>query len=134
VEFRNNVIHKGLIPSTGEAMAYAESVYEYEYTVNTIIAMKPTLGDHIKAVAAVEIGEMKRKLPKDMMTWSVALPTMIWLSAPDEKFGKKSFHEALRREKGDHKLQLEYRLEDLEDELTDTGTSNAARRESDPPA
>lgn len=115
VEFRNNVIHKGTIASTEDAKKYAAFVYDY--IIRVVKEMKLRFPDSVRAVWDAEVAQMKASVPKDMMYWSGAIPTMIHLSAPEGKFGTKSFAEALSEQKEDHLIELRDRLEDLEEEV-----------------
>lgn len=117
VEFRNNVIHKGTIASTEEATEYAAFVYDY--IVVALKAMKLRFPDSVKAVWEAEVAEMKAGVPKNTMYWSGAIPTMIYLSAPEERFGTKTFAEALAEQKENHVDELRERLDDLEEEVNE---------------
>jgi hypothetical protein len=114
VEFRNNVIHKGYIPTSTEAADYAE--YVYDYIVGTLKTMKPLLSPQIHHVCKDDLEEMLRSIPADVAKRSVAAPTMIWLLGPEEQFGKHSFRDALKKRKEEHRDELESRLQDFTDE------------------
>jgi hypothetical protein len=114
VEFRNNVIHKGYIPTSTEAADYAE--YVYDYIVGTLKTMKPSLSPQINQVCRDDVEEMLQSIPADMTKRPVALPTMIWLLGPEEEFGRHSFRDALKKRKEDHRGELESRLEDFDGE------------------
>jgi hypothetical protein len=114
VEFRNNVIHKGYIPTSTEAADYAE--YVYDYILGTLKTMQPSLSPQINQVCKDDVEQMLRSIPADVSKRSVAAPTMIWLLGPEETFGKHSFRDALKKRKADHRDELESRLEDFEDE------------------
>jgi hypothetical protein len=117
IEFRNKVIHNGLIPTPHQAEDYAE--YIYNYIVQAILKMRPKYQECISEICNDDIDRVKVKLPSDMMTRSVSLPTAIWLSAPENRFGKRTFQELLRDSKDDHKIDLESRLEELDEELNE---------------
>lgn len=114
VEFRNNVIHKGYVPTMAEATDYAE--YVYDYIVETLEAMKSSLNGEIDQVCKDEEEQMLRSVPAGVTKRSAAAPTMIWLLGPAEKFGKQSFQEALKKRKEEHRDELVRRLDDLENE------------------
>jgi hypothetical protein len=114
VEFRNNVIHKGYVPTMAEATGYAE--YVYDYIVETLKAMKPPLNGEIDLVCKYEEEQMLRAVPAGVTKRSAAAPTMIWLLGPAEKFGKSSFREAHKKRKEEHRDELATRLDDLENE------------------
>jgi hypothetical protein len=119
VELRNNVTHKGSIPSTEVAMTYAD--YVYGYIIDAIKLMRERLGSAINAVCKRDLEELRASVPIDVLSRSAAVPTMIWLSAPEGKFGKRSFNEAFARQKVDHVLELQQRIEDLEQQEDDDG-------------
>lgn len=114
VEFRNNVTHKGYVPTLLQAKDYAE--YVYDYIVDTLKVMKAALSGEIDQVCKDEEEEMLRSVPAGVTRWSGAAPTMIWLLGPPEKFGKKSFREALEKRKAEHRDELVSRLDDLEND------------------
>jgi hypothetical protein len=114
VEFRNNVIHKGYIPTSTEAADYAE--YVYDYIVGTLKAMQPPLSPQIHQVCKDDLEEMLRSTPADVAKRSMAAPTMIWLLGPEEQFGKHSFRDVLKKRKDEHRDELANRLDDFDDE------------------
>jgi len=114
VEFRNNVIHKGYIPTWTEASGYAE--YVYNYIVDVLKTMKLSLSLQINQVCKDDVEEMLQSIPANMTKRSVALPTIIWLLGPEENFGKYSFKESLKKHKEVHRNELEARLADFDDE------------------
>jgi hypothetical protein len=115
--FRNNVIHKGYIPTKEETKEYA--AYAYDYIVGSLGTMKPALDDHIDVVCKADLDDLKASIPAGMLTRSGKVPTMIWLAAPADKFGKRSFEDALKARKEDHLLELQERVNDLEQEIED---------------
>jgi hypothetical protein len=123
VEFRNNVIHKGYIPTSTEAADYAE--YVYDYIVGTLKTMQPPLSPQIHQVCKDDLEEMLRSIPADVAKGvpSMAAPTMIQLLGPEEQFGKHSFRDALKKRKEEHRDELADRLEDFvhEDEEASPG-------------
>jgi hypothetical protein len=118
VEFRNNVIHKGCIPTSTEVFDHAE--YVYDYILNTLATMKSSLNSQISQVCTDDMEEMLKSCSVDVSTRSVAAPTMLWLLGPEEKFGKDSFRVALKKRKEKHRNELENRLSDFENEDDET--------------
>src|SRR6202044_359671 len=63
-KFRNDVIHKGVIPTVEKAHKYCCEVYETIYTLFGMIRMKHE--DGIQSVVMQELGKRRTKLPSDM--------------------------------------------------------------------
>ncbi len=115
IEFRNNVIHKGFIPSHSQASSYAE--YVYDYIIEAVHRMRPKCNDAMETVIKTDLQEMQQSVPKGIMTKCVRLPTMIGLSLPVEKFGKRSFAQLLKDARDDHIQELRDRIDELEQDL-----------------
>ena len=111
-EFRNNVIHKGYIPSSKEAMEYAE--YVYDYIVGTVRMMRPALSPEIERVCKEDMEEIVKSIPSEASWKSSKVPTTIGLSGPEGEFGELTFRQVLRKSKEEHRLELERRLHEYD--------------------
>lgn len=88
-EFRNNVVHKGYIPSSNEAFSYMELVFNY---INTLVDdIKENYSDEI--LKSVFNYQLKRTKNSDNSTpiSSMSIPTIISLN----RTNKVSFSESL---------------------------------------
>jgi hypothetical protein len=95
IEFRNNVIHKGYIPSRVEAEEYAGEVYKHILEVLTSIrggvpgVMHSFIGAELKATYDA--------IPSGIAKTTLGVPTGINVTLPDEAFGKRTFAEVLEQ-------------------------------------
>jgi hypothetical protein len=117
VEFRNKVIHKGYIPTLDEATDYAQ--YVYDYILDALRSMKPELNGQIEQVCDADLQEILRSLQPNVKVRVAAAPTMIWLLAPEERFGARTFREALRAHREEHRDELQNRLDEFDEEDQD---------------
>jgi hypothetical protein len=117
VEFRNNVIHKGFIASRAQAFTYAE--YIYGYIIAAVRQMRPRFNGLMELVTKNDLEEMLRSVPKGTMARSIAVPTMIGLSRPPEKFGFRSFTQVLKDATEDHIQELRDLADELEEHQTE---------------
>ena len=115
VEFRNSVIHAGHIPTEESAAAYGE--YVYNSIVSTVKNLRVSLKPQIEQVCREDVAETLASIKKGIVTRTVPWYSMIWLSGPEEKFGRRPFRQALKESKDDHRLELDNRLEELAEEL-----------------
>lgn len=122
VEFRNRVIHKGYIPSSEDASEYGEFVYDY--ILGTLKGMMPSLRQQIAQVCNDDLQGMLRSVPAGVTARTVKSWSMIWLSGPEAKFGKRSFKEVLKVLKESHRSRLEERLEEIEEEEEEDDDDN----------
>ncbi len=93
-EFRNNVVHKGYIPSSNEAFCYMELVFNY---INTLINdIKKNYSEEI--MKSVFNYQLKRAQKTDNSTFmsSMSIPTILSLNIPRNESFKESL-EALKK-------------------------------------
>lgn len=87
--FRNNVIHKGYIPSTNEAFAYMKLVFNHIYEL-----LEDIKENYDKEIMQSVFNYQSKRHPKDGKTpvTNMSIPTLISLNTPR----KESFDEALK--------------------------------------
>jgi len=66
VEFRNGVIHKGVIPDLDEAKKFCSAVYEIIAGLYEKLSGK--YSEHIRKLVSHEVGEKRKKVSRDMAT------------------------------------------------------------------
>ncbi len=109
-EFRNSVIHKGMIPTDGEAFEYGEFVYDY--IVGSVKMLRKAFDEEVNQVRKDNLQRMLDLVPSGTRKIVKPFWSMIGLDAPKEKFGMRSFKEIFEVCREDHWLELEERLED----------------------
>jgi len=72
-QFRNNVIHEGMIPTRDEAFKYADNIFEL--ITNTLSNLKKYDKEYINKLYFEHQSELKRKFSKNSVATQV-IPTM----------------------------------------------------------
>jgi hypothetical protein len=93
VEFRNNVIHQGYIPSTEEAYAYIDLIYNF--IISTIEELKRNYSEHVTKVIVHHLVKASKSQPTQSSVGTMSIPTLINLASGEKPI--KDFKEALNR-------------------------------------
>lgn len=116
VEFRNDITHKGSIPTLAAAADYGE--YAFNYITSVLQKMKPAMDVKIQQRLTEDAAAVSAKIPEGTYQETHNMSTLIGMTDPT-KFGKRSFGEALSKEKRYHVGELEDHLADLREEVVD---------------
>jgi len=83
IEFRNNVIHKGKIPSKEETLKYGNTILNL---VNPVLyALKKQNSEFVQQVVSKHFSAMRKKLPKDYKDHTFCATTIISISNTPHK-------------------------------------------------
>ncbi|AND65275.1 hypothetical protein AX766_13220 [Flavobacterium covae] len=102
--FRNNVIHKGYIPSSDEAIEYGQYVLTFIRT--SLKELNDTSKEFLEKATFIHLSKNGEKLPKNIRMSTGSIPTIITLRGIEsEEYGNKTLKEELDsiRENGFYK-------------------------------
>jgi hypothetical protein len=94
VQFRNEVIHKGRIPSRAEAVAYGTAVLEVIRSIVSEVRNRYPNG-MLKTILAHNVASRRPDDPKDLIA-GFQVGTIVSLSVTGEEHNSRPFPEALR--------------------------------------
>jgi len=92
VEFRNEVVHRGKIPSSKEALEYGQIILELIKPV--LLETKQKYQKGVQATIFEHLKEGKHD-PKELAS-TMTMPTIINLSREDEGWNKRSLEQAIK--------------------------------------
>jgi hypothetical protein len=78
--FRNEIVHNGYIPSTEEALAYGNLIYQYIYSL--IADLKENSSEYIQQAIVTQLNRA-HEIDKDLKVATMCIPTLISLSQGD---------------------------------------------------
>ena len=92
-QLRNEVIHKGKIPSRAEAMAYGQAVLDVVRPI--LVETQKALSEGVQQTILQHLMSARSKAEEGLAVATMAIPTILSLSVSEKGYGERTLEKAI---------------------------------------